>query len=691
MTELPAETNRVHWTSGDFLDLPALSVPDPEATLAEPRPVPEQERFCGVCHGEVGRGHDGRPGRTAGYCGHCRARYDFEPKLSPGVVVEQRYEVRGCLPRGGQSWVYLAWDNHLGIHVVLKGLINTGGGTTAAAALSDRERQALTRLNHPNIVRVLNFVRHPDPAAGQEHEYLVMEHVSGLSLRELQRRAEAGTEELPLEHVLMYLLEVLAALGYLHELRLLHCDLKPSNIIRGIDRIKVIDFGGVRPIGDRTTPPVFTPGFGVGEREWRTEGLTIGSDLHTVGRTLAELFAVTPEARDGQRGPLAHTLRSLHALIGRAADEQSARRFSSAAELADQLIGLLLEIQSLRDKRERPRPWTLFRPSAAVLDTGLGAVPLLETWIEPGRDPLAPLDLGLPSLPEAALRLPVPRPDPADPAAGFLTAVRADEPRALLAKLGAAEERSTGVLLAEAHAQLELGWRELAADTLTEALRLDGRPSGANWRITWHLALLALARNELPTALDCFREVTGLLAGEDTLKLALGFCAEHRGDTEEAEGRYQAVWRRDRLRVSAAFGLARLRLRAGRRTDAVGVLDEVPQVSLHHAAARIAAVRVLCGVIGAEPPTVAQVGEAARRLPELYLDAGEPEGSGRARLRALVEEMALHGKDFAGLGETELRRRLERSYRALAGHAASAAEVTRLVDLANAVRPRSWM
>ncbi|WHT18512.1 tetratricopeptide repeat protein [Crossiella sp. CA-258035] len=697
----------MRWTSGDFLQLPRLSVPDPESTLAEPRPVPERERHCGneECHQPVGRGYAGRPGRTEGYCGNCGAPYSFSPKLTPGVVVEQRYEVRGCLPRGGQGWVYLAWDNHLGCHVVLKGLINTGGAAAAAAALSERERHALTVLDHPNIVRIINFVRHPDPVAGQDNQYIVMEHVGGLSLHELRLRALRQEEPLPLEHVLMYLLEVLAAFRYLHDRKLLYCDLKPSNVIRGVDRIKLIDFGGVRRIGDHSTPAVGTSGYQVPEQERATRGLSVGSDLYSVGKTLESLFKVTPEGktletRRRPRGPLAHPVDSLLALIERAADPVPERRFGSAAELADQLTGLLFEVQSLRDGRERSLPGTLFRPSPRVLDAGLGAVPLLEVWTDPGQDPLAPLDFGLPTLAEGATRLPVPRADPADPAAAFLTAVRAEEPRALLAKLGTAQHRSAGVLLAECRAQLELGWPELAADTLAEAVRADDRPAGANWRITWHQALVALARADLPAATACLREITGLLAGEAAPKLALGFCAEHQGEAEEAEGRYQAVWQRDRLRVSAAFGLARLRLRAGKRADAVRVLDEVPQVSLHHAAARIAALRILCGVIGSVPPAAADVRAAAVRLPELYLDAGEPTGSGRTRLTALVQAVALRGKEFAELGESRalgpapteasLRRLLESSYRRLAGHAGSTAEVVRLVDLANAVRPRSW-
>ncbi|MCK2237298.1 MULTISPECIES: serine/threonine-protein kinase [unclassified Crossiella] len=696
---------RMRWTSGEFLHLPALPVPDPETTVVEPRPVAEDQRVCGRCGHPVGRGYAGRPGRTEGHCANCGARYAFLPKLAPGEVVEQRYEVLGCLPRGGQSWVYLARDNHLHSHVVLKGLINTGGAATAAAELSARERDTLTTLDHPNIVRIHNFVRHPDPDVRQDNEYIVMEHVSGLSLHELCQRVRERRAELPLEHALMYLLEVLAAFRYLHERGLLYCDLKPSNVIRGQDRIKLIDFGGVRLIGDRTGVLTYTEEFQVGAREWAATGLNVGSDLFAVGRTLGALFEVTPEGRaltqgDRPRGPLAHTVDSLLALLARAADEDPARRFDSAAELAGQLTGLLFEVQSLRDGQDRPLPSKLFRPSAQVLDAGLGAVPLLTVWSGPRPDPLAALDFGLPTLPEAASRLPVPRPDPLDPEAAFLSVVRADEPKALLAKLRTARQRTVGVLLADCRAQLELGQPEPAAESLAQAKDLDQRPAGANWRITWHAALVALARADLPAALACLREITGRLAGEDSVKLALGFCAEHRGDHAEAEGRYQAVWSRDRVRVSAAFGLARLRLRAGQRAEAVRVLDEVPQASLHHAAARIAGFRILCGTIGSAEPEAEQVREAAQRLPELYLDAGEPEGSGRARLTALVQEVALRGKDFSALGATEvlgpepaepaLRRLLERSYRSLAGHAGTTAEVTRLVDQANRLRPKSW-
>ncbi|MBP2476547.1 serine/threonine-protein kinase PknG [Crossiella equi] len=675
----------VRWTSGDFLHLPVLRPPEPEDTLAEPSPVPEPDRRCGACFRAVGRGHDGRPGRLKGYCGHCGAAFDYTLKLKPGDLVENRYQVLGCLPRGGQGWVYLARDTHLKLDVVLKGLINSGSGALAGRAIAGIERDMLTALDHPNIVRVISLVLH------EGHEYIVMQYVAGWSLEQLK----AAAEPLPLEHVLVFLLEVLAAFRYLHERGLLYCDLKPSNVIRGRDRIKLIDFGGVRKVGDRSTPTVVSQKYQVPEHERRTVGLTVSSDLYSVGKVLADLFAATPLGR-APVDESDHTVRAVRALVARATCPDHAHRFASAAELSDALTGLLLDVLSLRENAERPWTTMQFRPSALLLDDGLGTVPALAEWTDRERDPLAPLDSGLPTPAGAAVRLPTPLPDPADPEYGFLAAVQDTGPHRVLAKLGTAPSASLGVRLAECRAQLELGWTDLAHDTLQRL----ADPPRAYWRLDWHWALVRLALGQVGRAEARFAQLATRLRGEYAPRLALGYCAEYRGDVAEARAWYASVWRRDRSRVSAAFGLARLHLRAGDRGAAVAVLDEVPQVSRYYDPARIAAVRVRLATLGRDRPSAQDILDAAHRLPLLYLDDGAPQGSARTRLTAVVQAVALRNKDFAALDGTEalgeqptedsVRRGLERTGRALAGYAPTPADAARLVDLANAVRPRTW-
>ena len=164
-----------------LVEVPPVPARDPAtAVLADPR-VPESKRFCGNCGERVGQSVNGRAGLTEGFCRQCGTRFSFSPKLAPGELVAGQYEVLGCLAHGGLGWVYLARDRNVSDRwVVLKGLLNTGDADAMAAAVA--ERQFLAQVEHPNIVRIYNFVQHTSVSDGESAGYIVMEYVGGKSL-----------------------------------------------------------------------------------------------------------------------------------------------------------------------------------------------------------------------------------------------------------------------------------------------------------------------------------------------------------------------------------------------------------------------------------------------------------------------------------------------------------------------------
>ena len=91
---------------------PAPTIDAEKALLTNPV-VPEGKRFCPKCGEAVGRGRDGQPGRTTGFCANCRHPFSFDPKLRPGDLVAGQYEVAGCLAHGGLGWIYLAKDKNV--------------------------------------------------------------------------------------------------------------------------------------------------------------------------------------------------------------------------------------------------------------------------------------------------------------------------------------------------------------------------------------------------------------------------------------------------------------------------------------------------------------------------------------------------------------------------------------------------
>jgi serine/threonine-protein kinase PknG len=696
------------WIAGGLVSLPHLTLGDPSGLVrTDTEALDEAHRHCSACRKPVGRSYRGQPGLPDGFCEHCGARYSFSLKLRDGDEVDnRRYLVKGPLQRGGLGWVYLAWDTRLEKWVVLKGLINTED--ERARELATNERIALTALNHQNVVRIHDFVHHPDPLSGEQIDYIVMEYVGGPALSELGPGSRWHDEHGPMtsDHVIAYVLEILSALEYLHGVGLLYCDMKPANAIRGANRLKVIDLGAVRAVDDSESASVGTEGYRVSDEEIRRHGLTVRSDIHTVGRTLQMLYRYADDVVNDP-GPASFGLRSLRHVYERAMDDYH-RRFGSAAEMAVQLKGVLREIVALREGKREPEPSTVFGEPTVLLDAGLGAVPPLSRWTDPPPDTGGLLADGRPSPRAAALGLLVPLVRADDQGAGYLATLSVADASALLELLERPSTRKTVELhLLACQAMIELNDLDGAADQLSKGSGLLGHPESADWRFAWHRGLIELARGDVTAATSRFDEVYRDVPGEDLPKLALGFCAEHRGDRSEAEAFYEAVWERERLQASAAFGLARVRMASGGRAAAVEVLDEVGENSRHFEAARIAAISVLTGRLAPGPtglPTAADLNDAVARLIALKsLDGGEPDGPLRARLIAVLREAAL---DLAGNGELAgvrggdvlgdspsrrtLRTLVEGSFRGLAAQAHDAREHGVLVDRANRERPHTW-
>ncbi|GAA3139517.1 serine/threonine-protein kinase [Planomonospora alba] len=682
-------------------EVPPVLYRDPAAVVMHDPEVPEERRFCGApgCGRPVGRSRDGRPGRTEGFCPHDGTPFSFTPKLREGDLVAGQYEVKGCLAHGGLGWVYLAADRNLdGRWVVLKGLLNTTD--TEALAVAEAERRFLTGVDHPNIVKIFNFVRHREagtgPSAGRMAGYLVMEYIGGESLHDLLRRRlreTGGAEALPLRQAIPYALEILKAFGYLHERGMLYCDLKPANVIQVGRELKIIDLGAVRMIGDSDSAIYGTVGYQA--PEIATEGPSVASDLYTVGRTLAVLAVPFSPVSGGAEAPLpdladlppAARHESFHRLLRRATDPSPGARFGSAEEMADQLLGVLREVRAAEDGVPYPAPSSLFGPERIAAGTALAPTGAGRALLPLGRA-------------AAAAALPVPLADPADPATPFLSGLTARTPGELTAMLGSAPH-TPETLLALTRMSAEHGADDAPALLARAAAELPG-----DWRVLWCRGVHELVSGDLAQATRVFDRCYDLMPGECAPRLALAFCLECAGDTRAAARRYGTVWRTDRSYVSAAFGLARARLAARDPEGAIEVLDEVPSSSSHHVAARLAG--VAAAVRERDPATLdagalAGVGRRLDDLPDLdprrraelaaevleralaWLGSGPAQGRGRRNGQGSETVLGVP------LAPRALRRELERLYRGLARTADTAAERHALIDRANAARPRTML
>ncbi|MFE1396302.1 tetratricopeptide repeat protein [Nocardiopsis dassonvillei] len=666
-----------------MVQVPLVPYRDPSEAVMDNPVVAEKNRFCGNCGERVGRTQGDQPGRTEGFCRKCGTQFSFTPKLSPGDLVGGQYEVLGCLAHGGLGWIYLARDRNVNDRwVVLKGLLNAGDAEAHKAAAA--ERAFLSEVEHPNIVKIINFSQHPDPRTGIPGGHIVMEYVGGKSLRELliERREDDPDAVLPPDQVIAYGLEVLRALGYLHSRGLLYCDFKPDNVIQSEEQIKLIDLGGVRRMDDTVSPVYTTPGYRVSEEELRGPGPTVSADLYSVGRALAVLSFRFSFMRDHPHSippretvPLLQRHPSFDRLLRRATHSEPELRFHDAEDMADQLTGVLREVLSDLEGTPHPAPSTLFgaeNPAARP---------------DPGAHNADRMLLAPPPTDAAAL-LPAPLIDQSDPAAQHLRGFQTLPPEELVPALRAMPSPTPETLLMLVRALVTVGRQGEAMDVLQ---RFSEVVPG-DWRTMWYLAVAELSTGRFRDARDHFDELYDHLPGELAPKLALALACERTGEHETAARLFRAVWNTDRSFVSAAFGLARIRLVQGDRAAATAVLDTVPELSRLHVHAQTALIAVLAA--HHQGTGAADFVQAGRRLERIGLD-----GESADRLAVRVLESALGwlgagagapaGEELLGAPFTEngVRANLERRYRALAQRAVAPSERYELVDRANSLRP----
>ncbi|WP_270889777.1 serine/threonine-protein kinase [Pedococcus sp. 5OH_020] len=638
---------------------PVPAVDAARAVMADPM-VPEDRRSCPSCGSPVGRSHDGQPGRTEGFCPKCRTPFSFAPKLKAGDVVGGQYVVAGAIAHGGLGWIYAAQDRNVSDRwVVLKGLLNSGDPDALAAAIA--ERQFLAQVEHPLIVEIYNFVTHE--GAG----YIVMEYVGGTSLKQLlkQRMKAAGGryDPLPVDQAIAFVIEVLPAFQYLHDLNLVYCDLKPDNVIQVGDAVKLIDLGGVRRLDDLDSAIYGTVGYQAPEVP--EVGTSVASDIYTIGRTLTVLamefrgYQSTYVASLPPVGetPLFQRHDSLYRLLLKACAPDPADRFASADELRVQLLGVLREVVALdRGGAAEHSTRSLLFEAPTVSDDTLD-------WQD----------------------LPTLRPDDSDPQAPWLRTVSVEDPRERLVALQNAPSGSAEVLLARARAALEAGAYQ-QVDEAGQALLSD---DPWDWRAVWMAGLVALARGQTSEAQSAFNAVYGQVPGELAPKLALAFACEQGGEADVAESLYLICARTDATYIApAAFGLARIRAARGDLDGAVRALDLVPATSRAYTPARRRRATLLAESDGG----LRSLAAALDSLDQLTID---PVDRSRFRvdvLRAALGVVESQGADLnvqiAGrpAAEPALRDGLESAYRDLASYATTREERVHLVDQANAVR-----
>jgi len=204
------------------------------------------------------------------------------------VLLNDRYRLVELIGAGGMAVVYSGVDTLLQRRVAVKVLREEYAGDPAFLARFRREAQAAANLDHPNVVTVY------DVGQDGERHYIVMEYVDGQDLKTLIRREG----RLSVGRALDLAIQVCYGAGHAHKAGVIHCDIKPQNVLVTEDGVaKVTDFGIARALSASGltesetvwgSPLYFSPEQAAGEPP------SPASDVYSIGVILYEMLAGAP-------------------------------------------------------------------------------------------------------------------------------------------------------------------------------------------------------------------------------------------------------------------------------------------------------------------------------------------------------------------------------------------------------------
>ena len=199
-------------------------------------------------------------------------------------ILGERYVTEEKLGSGGMAEVYIAHDNLLDRQVAVKILHEAYRSDVEFIERFHREAKAAAKLTHPNIVSIF------DVGVDNDNHYIVMEYVPGNTLKDKIR--EEGALKIP--EVVTIAKDIASGLAHAHLNNLVHCDIKPHNILMTADgHAKIADFGIARAVTEST---MTYSGSVIGSVHYfspeQAQGSTITpkSDVYSLGIVMYEML-----------------------------------------------------------------------------------------------------------------------------------------------------------------------------------------------------------------------------------------------------------------------------------------------------------------------------------------------------------------------------------------------------------------
>lgn len=546
---------------------------------------------CPTCHGPR------KPGSK--FCNRCGTRYDSviatstatsstQPitpaaaqRLKIGDFLHDKYKISKEIGEGGMGAVYLADDQVLKRQVVIKALLSDDDPDIAAQSV--KEREFLAAIKHASIVSIYDFL-----TIGTQG-YIVMEYVHGKTLDQIM---EDQGRPFAVQEAITHILGILPAFTYLARLGLVYCDFKPQNVMLevlkdGSQAVKLIDLGTVIKHEPRPTDVYGTHGFYAPEAVKHPSPET---DLYTLCRTLAYLVTQMDLANPLFGMPSSEHYKAfrdypaLYRLLVKGTHKEAPRRFHSAEQLADQLAGVLRQIQG-----GRPGELVGSKQFVPGILTTTGKLGLRgEAMLEERDKAIDLLHIG-----DQALR-----------SGNYVSAQH------FYTQACRTNRQSLDAHLRLAEVLIEQGDFPQALAEVTQAQKLQP----GSWKIAWYTGRLLEAQGKLRAAADQYNDLIADLPGELPPLQALARTYAKLGDSLQAVRLYTAVLKAEPGNTEAVLGATDALLHQQNWDEATKLLKSVNEAAARFVDAQLLLCKVYLQYIH---PLSAQTIEQAAQVIEV--------------------------------------------------------------------------
>jgi eukaryotic-like serine/threonine-protein kinase len=298
----------------------------------------------------------------------------MELPIAVGQVIAQKYRVDRFIGQGGMGVVVAAFYMELEQSVAIKFLLSESGVQGEGAERFRREARAAAKIHSEHVVRVFDF-----GLFDERVPYMVMELLHGYDLeQEIEQRGP-----LPIGEAASFVLQAIDAVAEAHAVGIVHRDLKPTNLFLsqrsdGSRVVKVLDFGISKSLSSnrprevaltRTAAFVGSPLYMSPEQmrsardvDARTDIWALGAILYVAltgqlphpGSSLPEVcVAVMNSSPRPLRDFLPHAPEALEEVLLKCLAKEPSQRYSSVAELAEQLLPFAPECQAIVERAGR--------------------------------------------------------------------------------------------------------------------------------------------------------------------------------------------------------------------------------------------------------------------------------------------------------------------------------------------------